>query len=178
MEDFGNTASSAARQVIGLFAASVIQPPDRDDVEIAALVLHGDDPAFMALFDAASGFRSLGSDGERRLSVSFSKVRAIAKRLIAKGEIVLLEKLVGGSLTMECYRRIRAAHDDPTLASHHMATAADHYADDVITSLSALLGRPAEGLSLPSDVGIDPSAISSLPFVCFLFPEAEDGTYA
>ncbi len=180
MEDFDTPGTTSARQAVGLFASTPLQVPDRQDVEIAASLLHGDDPSFMELFDVACRVRSLaaGSSKQPTIGTSFSKVRAFAAERLEAGDVGTLEDKVGGRLSEECNRRLRAARDDTALRKHHLASAADHYAADVIDALSSLIGRSVEGFSLAVATDFDMSSLIDLPFVCFLHPNSTEAENA
>jgi hypothetical protein len=178
MEDADPKSETPARQAVGLFASSAQQVPAREDVEIASSLLCADSASFMALFDVAVALRKVPDCVAIPLGTSFQQVRAFAASRIDAGEIELLERLVGGRLTDDCYRRLRAAKEDAPLRSHHLSTAADHYAADVLVSLSALLGLPAAGTSLSAPADFDLAAISGLPFLSFLHPDAMEGINA
>lgn len=179
MKDFDTPGTTSARQAVGLFASTPFQVPDREDVEIAASVFHGSDPSFMELFDVACRVRSLAAGSSRRsvIGTSFSKVRAFAAERLEAGDVATLESKVGGSLSEECLRRLRAARDDAALRRHHLASAADHYAADVIEALSSLIGRPADGFALTAGE-FDMSSLVDLPFVCFLHPTSTEASNA
>lgn len=180
MEDFDTPGTTSARQAVGLFASTPLKVPDREDVEIAASLLHGDDPSFMELFDAACWVRSLAAGSSERpmIGTSFSKVRAFAADRLEAGDVATLERKVGGRLSEECVRRLHAARDDAALRRHHLASAADHYAADVIDALSSLIGRPAEGFSLTAVPEFEMSSLLDLPFVCFLHPASTEVAHA
>ncbi|MDW9478811.1 hypothetical protein GOB57_08860 [Sinorhizobium meliloti] len=177
MKDFASLGPTPARHAVSLFAASPLEVPAREDVEIAASLVCGDGPALMELFDAACQVRAFagGREGDVMLGTSFSKVRAFAAERIESEDVPTLERNVGGQLSHECYRRLRASGEDAALRRHHMASAADHYAADVIDALSSLIGRPADGTSFKAAPGYDPSAIRDMPFICFLGPAVTEG---
>lgn len=178
MEDFDTPGQTPARQVVGLFESSPLQAPDREDVEIAASLICGDAASFMEMFDGACAVRSLADGASTRLGTSFSKVREFASGRMAAGDLETLERMAGGSLSEGCRRRILASREDSALAMHHMASAADHYAHDVISALSSLIGRPADGISVTAAADDHAPAIRDLPFLCFLHPSTTEAANA
>lgn len=170
MEDSDSISETPARQAVGLFAASADQIPAREDVEIASAVLCQDSPALMAVFDATVALRLLAkaTTTATRLGTSFERVRAFAASRIEAGDVRTLERLVGGKLSDGCQRRLRAAREDTLIEYHHLAAAADHYAADVMGSLSALLGLPEDATTLTAPAGFDIASIRELPFLSFL----------
>jgi hypothetical protein len=172
MEDFETLSETLARQAVDLFASSPVQVPAREDVEIAASLLGGDSPSFMRLFDTACQIRALaaGMPDQTVLGTSFSKVRTFAAGRIAAGDVGTLEGKVGGRISGECIRRLWAAKEDGALRQHHLATAADHYASDVMEALSSLIGQPAEGFTMTVGEDFDVGSLLNLPFLCFLHP--------
>lgn len=180
MEDFDTHGMTPARQAVGLFTTTPSLVPDRESVEIAASVLHGDDPSFMELFDAACRLRRIAAEGSDRpiIGTSFSKVRAFAMARLEADDVATLENKVGGGLSEECTRRLCAARGDAALRKHHLASLADHYAADVIQALTSLIGRPADGLALTAPMEFDIASLLDLPFVFFLHPSSTEMAHA
>ncbi|MCS4089773.1 hypothetical protein [Rhizobium sp. BK176] len=179
MEDPDSISETPARQAVGLFAASA-QVPAREDVEIAAAVLCEDSDALMAMFDVTVDLRRSveTTTSTMRLGTSFERLRAFAASRIGAGDIATLERLVGGRLPEDCERRIQAAREDALLKGHHLATAADHYAADVMRSLSSLLGLPDGAMTLAVPIGFETASVRDVPFLCFLDPDMTEASYA
>jgi hypothetical protein len=180
MNDSDSDFETPARQAVGLFAASAHQVPAREDVEIASTLLCEDSAALMAMFDVTVALRDhvVTSTAGMRLETSFERVRSFAASRIEAGDIETLERLVGGKLSDDCQRRFKAAREDTLLKSHHLATAADHYAADVMGSLSVLLGLPEAATTLTAPAGFDATSIRELPFLSFLGPTAMEAADA
>ncbi|MBY3433224.1 hypothetical protein HFN89_03395 [Rhizobium laguerreae] len=180
MEDSHSISETPARQAINLFLVSQRQVPAREDVEIASAVLCEDSASLMTLFDSTVALRNLVDGGTETipLGTSFRRVRAFAASRIEAGDIGTLERLVGGRLSADCERRLRAASEDGALRNHHLATAADHYAADVIGSLSALLALPEDRTVLPVPADFDVASLQELPFLSFLGAETMEAANA
>jgi hypothetical protein len=181
MDDFERKDWTSARTAVALFESSPIQIPDRDDVEIAAsLTCGGDTSSFMKLFDEACALRELvaGENTNVRLEASFSKVRDFAADCLASNDLPKLERMVGGTISDACYRRIAASREDTQLSAHHLASAADHYAHDVISALSAMIGRPVDDIRILAAPDGHEEVIRDLPFLCFLCPSEMERTHA
>lgn len=178
MLEFDNATQTPARQAVEIFRSSHGVSLEREDVEVAASLVYGDDHTFIDLFDVTTEIRKhIGANHTPHFSVSFEKIRRFAAERIEAGDIAALESRVGGSLPEECSRRLRAADEDPALASHHKASAADHYAADVVDSLTALLGLSVSDVISPVHDGFEPSRIADLPYLGFL-PETMEQTNA
>jgi hypothetical protein len=180
MEDSDSISETPARQAVGLFAASAHQLPAREDVEIAAAVLCEDSAALMAVFDATVTLRDrmASAPAASPLGTSFERVRAFAASRIEVGDIATLERLVGGKLSDDCLKRLLAAQEDALIKSHHLATAADHYAADVMGSISSLLGLPDGSISLTAPADFDALSIRDVPFLSFLDADATEAANA
>lgn len=168
MEDPTTQSTSPARQIVGLFESSRPGTPERQDVEIASEILYGDDKIPMMVFDAAISLRADNKigHGHVRFGTSFALIRDLAHRHILGGDTASLQKWIGGTISEGCLRRTEALRADPLLATHHSASAADHYADDAIRSLSALIGFDVNGTVLSTKREFY-EALSDLPVLCF-----------